>query len=260
LTQQEAADRVLWSLSKIIRVENGPSAPTPADARVLMLEYGAPEERVAEVVDIAQKARRPNRWDTYKSVFSNESRSLFANEPAASLIQKHEPSLVPGLLQTEDYARALLVGLDVPSAKIEQVVKGRLERQEILESEGGPRLNFVLGEAAVSRPIGGHAVMRSQIERLKELARRPDTTLRLMPFSAGPYPGMGVAFTILEFRDPELSDLLYLESGDRETVVREDVDEVESYLSRFARIQELASSPQAFAGLLDAIVKNRFDG
>lgn len=260
LTQEEAALRVIWSLSKLIRVENGPTAPAPADVRLLMLEYGAPEERVLEVVEYAKAARRPDPWQTFKGVYSAESRSLFANEPAASLIQKHEPSVVPGLLQTEDYANALLRGIGVEEHLIESMVQVRLARQEILDARDGPTLEFFLGEASVSRPIGGNAVMRDQLAHLKRMAERPDVTLRLVPFSASAYPGMGSAFTILQFHEPELSDLLYLEGEEGETVVRDNREVIDRYARYFTALQSTALPAREFGDRLDSLAKSLFQG
>jgi Domain of unknown function (DUF5753) len=104
------------------------------------------------------------------------------------------------------------------------MVRGRLERQELLEQDPRPELEFILGEAAVSRAVGGPRVMLHQLERLKQLAARPDISLQVLQFDLGAHPRMGETFTILEFADENLDDLIYLENAGRESVSREDPD------------------------------------
>ncbi|MCA1602061.1 MAG: helix-turn-helix domain-containing protein [Acidobacteria bacterium] len=258
ITQKAAAERVLWSQSKLVRLETGVTPPAPADVRLLLMEYGADEERVAEIVEIAKAARQPDEWETYKNAYSNVSINLFANERAATLIQKFEPTLVPGLFQTEEYARALLRETRSDPDKIDDKVRARLHRQEILDREDCPDIDFIIGEASVSRPIGGDSVMRAQIENLKKIAKHKKVALRLMPFSKGAHPGLGSAFTILEFKDPDLPDLVYLESADHESIVRDDQAEVDRYNRRFAELLDLADPPEDLPATLDEIAKQRF--
>ena len=258
ITQKAAAERVLWSPSKLIRIETGVTPAAPADVRSLLLEYGAGDERVAEAVEIAKAARQPEKWEAYKGVYSTTARHLFAYERAATLIQKYEPTFIPGLFQVEEYARALLKETGINLNQIDEMVRGRLLRQELLESDDCPSLDFIIGEAVVSRPIGGIKVMREQVEKLKELATHQKVTLRLMPFAKGAHPGLGSAFTILQFQEADLSDLIYLEGVDRDSIVREDRDEVDRYNRRFAELWELANPPDDLPAFLDEIVRYRF--
>jgi len=260
LTQKQAADRVLWSLSKLIRIETG-TPPQPADVRVLLKEYGFDDARIAEVVEYAKIARQTDEWEPYRDVYSNAALSLFSNEAAAEVIQKYESSLVPGLLQTEDYARGLLRALEIESGRIERLLSVRLQRQEMLDDPNCPKLDFILGEATVSRPVGkGFSVIRAQIQRLKALAEHPQITLRFLPFAAGVHPGLGSAFTVLEFRDPEVPDLVYLESADGDSIWRDEKDEVRKYIHRFGQLQEIAAPAEAFGSQIDAVAKERFGG
>lgn len=259
LTQKAAADRMLWSLSKLIRIETGAAHVSPADVRVLLREYGVAEERAAEVVRFAQESRNPDQWDQFKDVLSVAARNLFANEGAAGLTAKYEPEMVPGLFQTEPYARTLLGAL-YPPATVERRVEARLRRQGLLDADTCPELNVIIGETAVSRIVGGEGVMREQLARLKSLAERENITLQLMPFTAGAHEGMGSGFTVLQFKDVDLPDLVYLESVDKESTVREDQDEVTKYTVRFAMLREHASPPERFADELDQIARARFGG
>jgi transcriptional regulator with XRE-family HTH domain len=258
MTQKAAADRVLWSLSKLIRLESGVGQPAPADVRVLLLEYGVEEKRVAEVVEIAKAARHVDEWESYKAAISPEARNLFANESAAEVIEKFEPTLIPGLLQTQEYADGITRALGYPESQAKKMVEARMLRQELLETPDSPRLDFIIGEAALSRPVGGNAVMLAQIEKLKTMTTRKNIRLRLLPFSKGPHVGMGSAFTILQFRDADLPDLVYLESVDKESTVRDDKDEVAKYNERFVLLGDLAGSPDQFPSQLDDIAGYRF--
>ncbi len=258
ITQKAAAERVLWSQSKLVRIEAGVTPAAPADVRLLLMEYGADDDRVAEAVEIAKAARQPDEWETYKGVYSNAALNLFANERAATLIEKYEPTLIPGLFQTEEYARALLKQLGSNPDQIDAMVQGRLLRQEMLDSDDFPDLDVIIGEATVSRPVGGSKVMREQIEKLKELVRHKRVTLHFMPFSKGAHPGLGSAFTILQFQDADLPDLVYLEGADRESIVRDDQVEVDRYNRRFAELRELADPSEDLPAVLDEIVKYRF--
>lgn len=260
LTQKQAADRVLWSLSKMIRIETG-APPQPADVRLLLKEYGLHDDRISEVVEYAKIARRTDEWAQYRDVYTNAALSLFSNERAARVIQKYEPSVVPGLLQTEDYARVLLHKVGVDEATTEKLLQVRLQRQEMLDRPDCPKLDVILGEATISRPAGdGFAVIRAQIQRLKALADHDKITLRFLPFSAGLHPGMGFAFTVLEFRDPEVPDLVYLENNSQDSIVRDDKAEIEKYAQRFGKLLELAPPAEDFVTQIEAVAAARFGG
>jgi transcriptional regulator with XRE-family HTH domain len=260
LTQKQAADRVLWSLSKMIRIETG-APPQPADVRVLLKEYGFEDERISEVVAYAKAARQPDEWEQYKGVYTNAALSLFSNEPAARVVQQYEASVVPGLLQTEDYARELFKKLGVEDSVAEKRLRVRLQRQEMLDRDDCPKLDFILGEATISRPAGeGFEVIRAQLQRLKALAEHPQITLRFLPFAAGMHPGMGMSFTVLEFRDPEVPDLVYLENGDGDSIWRDDEAEIEKYALRFGKLLELGAPAEDFVPRIEALARDRFGG
>jgi transcriptional regulator with XRE-family HTH domain len=258
LTQKDAAEALDWHVSKIIRIEQGTVGITPVDLRALLAVYGITEDDVVETLVELARGSRKQSWREYKGVYSAASLALFASEPAAKIIYKYEPTFIPGLLQTEEYARAVLRGLGHSEDEIERMVSARLERQELLERDPRPDLVYVLGEAAVSRAVGGRAVMRRQLERLKELSRRPEISLQVLPFSSGAHPRMGGAFTILEFADASLDDLLYLENAGGESVSREDPELIADYRRDFIAIQEMATKTGDFAGAIDEIMAAHF--
>jgi hypothetical protein len=253
LTQKDAAAALDWSVSKIIRIEQGAVGITPIDLRALLAVYQTVDaKRESELVDLARGSKKQS-WSEYKDVYSTASLTLFGLEAAAKIIYKYEPTFVPGILQTEEYARALLAGIGHSEDDIERMVSARLERQEILDHEARPQFEFILGEAVVSRTVGGRGVMLRQLERLKSLAAGEDVSLQVLPFSAGAHPRMGDAFTILQFADENLDDLLYLENAGCESTSREDPDLIASYRRDFLTLQAMASESDDFASVIDKI-------
>ena len=233
LTQKEAAEALDWGTSKIIRIEQGTVGITPVDLRALLELYKiTDEEQVSELVRLARGSKKQS-FRGYKDVYSPASLTLFGYESAAKSIYKYEPTFIPGLLQTEEYARNLLAGMGHEEREIERMVSARLERQELLDREPRPQLQFILGEAVVNRAVGGRGVMRRQLEWLKVLAERPGIFLQVLLFSAGAHPRMGGAFTILQFADENIDDLLYLESAGGTSVSRDDPDLIADYLRDF---------------------------
>jgi transcriptional regulator with XRE-family HTH domain len=261
VTQKEAAEALYSSISKIIRMERGLVAITPTDLQALLALYGVTDkERVAELVELAQGAKRGSRsWGEYRQVYSPASLNLFGSEGAAKTIRKYEPNFVPGLFQTEEYAQALLTGLGHTNKEVELMVKARLERQELLDRKPRPELHFILGEAAICRAVGGRSAMRRQLEQLKELGGHPGISLQVMPFSAGEHPHIGGAFTILEFADKDLDDLLYLENAGGERTIKDEPEVLADYDETFEKLASMATKPDVLAEVLDRVRAERFE-
>jgi transcriptional regulator with XRE-family HTH domain len=259
LTQRAAAEAMEWSISKIIRIEQGAVAITPIDLRALLAAYKVTDEkRVLELIDLARGSKR-QAWSEYKDVYSQAARTLFGSEAAAKTIYSYEPTFVPGLLQTEEYAEALLAGLGFSEEAVERMVSARVERQELLDLDVRPNFYLILGEAAVSRAVGGRRVMTRQLERIKELGARQGISIQVLPFSAGAHPKMGGgAFVILEFEDENLDDLLYLENATDESTTRDDPQLIADYRDAFATLEAMATKPDDLAHVLDAIAAIRF--
>jgi transcriptional regulator with XRE-family HTH domain len=240
LTQKQAATALDWSVSKIIRIEQGAVGVTPVDLRALLTLYGNHDKKQeAELVELARSSRK-QPWADYQDVLTKEALTLFGSEPAASVIYKYESTFVPGLLQTEDYAKALLKALGHEEDKINRRVQVRLERQRLLDQKPRPQLKFILGEAAVRYVVGGPEVMLTQLEALKYIATRSGVSISILPFTAGAHPRMGEAFTILQFADDKLEDLLYLENAGMESISRDDPELIAQYLRDFVTIQDMA--------------------
>jgi transcriptional regulator with XRE-family HTH domain len=260
MTQKGASDQLVWSNSKIVRIEQGTVPVTPSDVRVMLHIYGLTDEtRIEQLVDLAKEAREDKGWSTFDDVLSAESLDLFGNEPAAKVIYKYEPSVIPGMFQTQEYARALLRALGNSEEQIDRRLEVRALRQRLLESPQRPELNFIIGETALSRPAGGEDVMREQIAHLLELAHDKQISVLVLPFAAGVHRSMGGAFTILQFEDPLLADLLYLEGAEGESVSRDEEGAIKRHLEIFVELQAMASNSGSLEEQLERILRERYD-
>jgi transcriptional regulator with XRE-family HTH domain len=260
MTQRAAADALVWSTSKIVRIEQGTVPVAPTDVRAMLQTYGiADDNRIRELVELAKEARETKGWSQFNDVLSQESLELFGNEPAAKVIYKYEPSVIPGLFQTQEYARSLLRALGNSEHQIERRLAARTQRQQLLEAPDRPELDFILGEAALCRPIGGEDAMREQIAYILELGQQSGISLFLLPFAAGPHRSMGSAFTVLQFDDPLLPDLLYLENEERERVSRDERGTIRKYLDLYVELQRMSEDSGPLEQGIKKIVRERYD-
>jgi transcriptional regulator with XRE-family HTH domain len=252
LRQAEVANAMDWSLSKLMRIERGEVSVSTNDLKALLNHYGVRDKgKVNRLLELARSARGSSFYDQYADLLKPGFKEYLAYEASASVIRQYNPVLIPGLLQTEEYARGLFEGMGGTTP--ESADRGwavRQHRQDLVDRESPPEMRFVLDEAALRRQVGrGHA-MRRQLERIKELAAEPNIIIRVMPFRRGAHPGMAGSFILLEFADPNLIDLLYLEG----TTVRDDTDMIGRYLDRFAELERLALSPDESIDFLDVLV------
>jgi transcriptional regulator with XRE-family HTH domain len=253
-TQRDAADALYWSPSKIIRIEGGQVAISVTDLKALLDYYGVKdEERVDELVSMARLSRK-QPWSQYRDVVPPTGATYYGYEASAAIVRQWEPFLVPGLLQTPDYAYAVTTGVgSSDERKARRLVDARVERQELLNRERGPELFFVVSEAAVRLTIGGPEVMTAQLERIVELSERPDVTFRIMPFSQGANVGLLGPFVLLEFPDPEDGDVLYLESREDAVFVDED-EETSRYLDYFFDLERDALTEEESLVMIREII------
>ncbi|MEV4748281.1 helix-turn-helix transcriptional regulator [Streptosporangium sp. NPDC049248] len=201
----EAGRRLEWDASKVSRMErNEWRLPSVHDIRLLLDLYGiTDEDRREAMITLARESRQRGWWEKYQDVFRG---SLPDFESGASSIRTWQILLIPGLLQTEGYIRALWRAARVlDETLVERHVQARLTRQEILFRENPPTLLALIDEAALRKSIGGAEVMREQISHLIEMAARPNITIRIVPDSAGAHPALEGSFVILDFpSDPSL--------------------------------------------------------
>jgi len=214
ITREAAGYRIRASESKISRLELGRVGFKDRDIADLLEYYGVEDAGQRDaLVALAREANAPGWWHSYDDVLPNWFETFVGLEEAASLIRSYEIQLLPGLLQTEAYARAV-VGAGAPNAAVAEVerrVNFRVTRQAVLHRDNPPHFWAVIDEAALHRPIGGAKVMREQVEHLLDLMTLPNVTLQVMPFRFGGHVGEGGAFTILRFPEPDLPDTVYVE-------------------------------------------------
>ena len=231
LTREEAAKAIRASEWKIHRLENGQVGFKERDMVDLLALYGVTDpDEVDEILTLAREANTPGWWQHYGDVLPPWFRTYVDLESAATLIRTYEGQFVPGLLQTDDYIRALVHGTHLESAEeVGRRVRLRMARQTLLTREHPPRLWAVVDEAALRRPVGGREVMRGQLERLIDATKLPNVILHILPFGAGAHSAMVGAFSILRFADQQLPDVVYLEHL-TSALYLDKRDEVERYL------------------------------
>lgn len=214
VTREGAGWEIRSSESKISRMELGRVGFKERDVSDLLTLYGVSDEgERAALLKLARDANSPGWWHRYGDVLPSWFQSYLGLEAAAALIRSYEVQFVPGLLQTREYARAvvLLGHGGAGAAEIDRRVELRMQRQQLLRRDNPPQLWTVVDEAALRRPIGGAEVMREQLVALIEATKSPTIRLQVIPFAAGGHAAAGGAFTILRFGDQELPDIVYIE-------------------------------------------------
>ncbi|MGF7238154.1 MAG: helix-turn-helix domain-containing protein [Frankia sp.] len=248
-TQREVAAAMDWSASKLIRIETGAVNISTNDLRALLNHYEADQDKIENLVRTARASREPPRWNIYRDVATPEYISFLGCESSASVIRNFEPLLIPGLLQTEEYARQVITAVEEPQ-KVDALVDLRTQRQEVLTRENPPDTHFILDEAVISRIVGGPAVMRRQVRHLQESSEQSNITIRIMSFKIGMYPRLRVPYVIFEFPEPEDEDVMYIENPTGELFIRENSPEERSemtpvnYLGIFWQLEQIAASEE----------------
>ncbi len=252
VSRQEAGYTIRASESKISRLELGRVSFKERDVDDLLTLYGVEDKEEREaLLQLARDANTPGWWHRYNDVLPGYFQTYVGLEESAALIRTYELQFVPGLLQCEGYARAVirLGNAGAADHEIEQRVELRMQRQERLTGPDAPRLWAVLDEGALRRPIGGPEVMREQFEHLIEMSRLPNITVQVMPFRFGGHAAEGGAFSILRFPDQDLPDVVYVEilTGAMYLDKRDDVD---TYLQAMERLCVDSATPERTVELL----------
>ena len=253
LTGEEAAGRLGWSPSKISRIETGQTAPSPADLRRVLDLYevvGTQRERL-ELLGLSAGQR--GWWDAYADTLGPEYTALIALEAEAESVRWYSPMLVPGLLQTEQYAREVIRSglLIAPPGEIERRVQVKMTRQRVLTRENPLQLAVVIDEAAILRMVGGPQVMREQLAHLAAMAARPNVSVQVLPLAAGAHPATTGEFTILGFPQLIAPDVVFLENMTSDLYVEHEA-EVYRYGMAFDRLRALALPPHESAAFITA--------
>jgi transcriptional regulator with XRE-family HTH domain len=258
MTQKDIADRLDWSPSKIIRIESGQVAVTIPDLRALLNEYGVTERGLATDLEEMARGSKKQPWSEYRGILSPVTIQLYGYEAVASRTRNFQLIVLPGLLQTEEYAREILPKVfHVPEDRAARIVEARLERQELLDHPDAPQMDFLIDEAAIRRVVGSPKIMEAQLQRISELARsHPKVTVQIVPFPAGAHPGMEGPLTHLEFPDPDDDDVVYIEGRHGvEAVFHDDPAVTADYLSTFLELEHIASRPDELDAYLGRAIE-----
>jgi uncharacterized protein DUF5753/helix-turn-helix protein len=257
VSRERAGWEIRASESKISRMELGRVGFKERDVEDLLTLYGItdPEAR-ASILSAARQANAPGWWHRYNDVQPKWFETYLGLEAAASLIRTYEVQFVPGLLQTVDYARAVIaLGHGGASeAEIDRRVALRTTRQQVLGGPDAPHLWVVVDESALRRPMGGPEVMRAQLSALVKAAGQPKITIQVLPFRAGGHAAAGGAFTVLRFPDPDLNDLVYMEQLTGALYI-DQRDEVDTYIKVMERVCVEADPPDRTVETLHRLLR-----
>lgn len=255
ITPATAGREIRASASKMSRLELGRVGFKQRDVADLLALYGVTEEERSQLLALAVSTNEPGWWHTYADVLPSWFDAYVGLEEAARVIRTYEVQFVPGLLQTADYAAAITQAAFPQGADklVAERVQLRLERQRLLTRPDPPQVWAVVDEAALRRPIGGRAVMRGQLEHLLEVTKLPAVSLQVMPFRYGAHAAEGGAFILLRFADPDLRDLVYLESLAGASYL-DDQASLDIYVQAADRLAVDAADPAASTEIISSIL------
>lgn len=244
---EDVAGRLKWPASKISRIENRQVGIAPKDLRKLLDLYQSEDLAYREeLLEMGRRATERGWWQSYTGVVASAYANLIGLETEAATIRAYEPELVPGLLQTPDYARAIIrAGRPADTTgEIDKRVEIRLERQEVLTrtSPPPPNVSVVLNEGVLARRVGGPEVMREQIEHLMRERDRANIVIQVLPFSSGEHPAMVGPFSMLTFLDPADPGVVNVENV-MGSLALEKPAEIRAYEEVWGAIQAKAASP-----------------
>jgi hypothetical protein len=257
LTRAEAGEPIRGSESKISRMELGRVSFKERDVLDLLSLYGVHDEQErATLLARVREANAPSWWHPYSDVTPNWFQRYLGLEATAALIRTYEVQFVPGLLQTEAYARAV-VRLGHGTARndeVERRVRLRMQRQQVLSRPDPPKLWAVVDEAALRRPVGGYQVMRDQLEALVGIVTKaPNVKLQVIPLTSGGHAAAGGSFTILRFPHEEMTDLVYIEQL-TSALYLEKPEDVDCYFNAVSRLYVEAAPLENTIDILDQII------
>jgi transcriptional regulator with XRE-family HTH domain len=244
ISVEDAASALDASTSKISRVETGQHSMRPLEVRELCRIYGVSDERTEQLVTLAREGGQKVWW---QSLDLRRTYSTYIGlENSATAIWNYQTNYIPGLLQTEDYARAVIRGTrpTLNHDEVERLVKVRMDRQDLLQRPDAPDLWLVVDEAAVRRQIGGRVVMAAQLASLAERANvLPNLNLQVMPYRAGAHPGMDGSFVVLEFAEPGMTPTVFIEGPGGDVILERDED-VRRFTLTYGHLRARALDPQ----------------
>jgi transcriptional regulator with XRE-family HTH domain len=254
-TQKEVAEALDWSLSKIIRIERGPVGISVTDVRALLQHYEVTDkDRINDLVEMARAAKQPAWWHKYRDIYGHQFLTFLGLESSAIRIRQFQGLVVPGLLQTEDYARVMVGASHEEPERAKRGVGVRMERQRLRELDG-LEMFFILDEAALRRMVGGPTVLHAQLVELVRLAALPNLTIQVVPFSVGMHKGMRSSFEIFELSEEDDDFAMVLESAVGDTLIEETTDEVRGYVAIFKELETVALAPAESVKFIERIIE-----
>lgn len=255
---EQVAERLECSTSKISRLETGKGIPKVRDVRDMLNMYGVSDVKVRDrLLRLSREGQQQGWWHDFSDVLDATHEAFVAMEADAASMRGYENTVIHGLLQTPDYTRKIaeVVLTDPAPADIELFVELRQHRQEVLWRPDGPlELHVVMEEPALFRPVGGADVMREQLGRIIELARRPNITVQVLPLSVGVHPAVTGSFELLAFADESDHDVVYVERVGG-AVILEHAKDVATYLRAFDELSRRALDPDASVERIASILK-----
>jgi hypothetical protein len=251
LSLEVVCDPLKWQQSKLSRMENGQQCISDVDLGSLFVLYKVASQERSHLVHLAQRQDDPGYWEVSSPV-AEESRTVKRLERSTIAIVDVAPTLIPALIQTADYARAVMESDGVPTEHIAARVDERLERQSILAKEKAPKLDLIVSEAALRRPMGGRDVTTKQLRVLQETAQQSDVRFRIVPFAVSGEAGLHTAFSMMEFKGAR--SVVYLQHPTTGLFLEEQ-DKIESYRRRVTRLARFTLEPAESLDLLASITR-----
>ncbi|MFI9309537.1 helix-turn-helix domain-containing protein [Streptomyces triculaminicus] len=256
LTREDVTEQTGINTATLYRIETARVRPQQRTLTALLDLYAVGEPQRGEILALSREAGAQGWLRPYHSELPEEYTAYISFEAEARAVRNYESLFIPGLLQTEDYAHAVIKGV-LPTAsarEIEQRVRARIERQEVLTKVDPLSLWVIMDEAALRRVVGGLKVMREQMQRLMEVAAEPSVTLQVIPFNAGAHAGMPGSFVLMSFPEAEDPEIIYIDSMAGDLFLEAEAD-VRRYSTTFENLRAVALSPDASADLIAELVK-----
>jgi len=260
LTREAVTDKTGINNATLYRIETARARPQMRTLASLLNLYEVDDEQRSYLTSLCRDASQQGWLRPYHSDLPEEYTAYISFESEAQGVRNYESLFIPGLLQTEDYARAVIRGV-LPSAtdaEVEDRVRARIERQDVLSKDTPLKFWAVLDEAALHRVVGGPAVMRAQLDRLASAAKAPSVTFQVIRFGAGAHPGMPGQFVLMDFIDPMDTDMIYIDTMAGDLFLESDAD-ISRYRTIFDNLVAVALSPNDSVSLV-ADIANELKG
>ncbi|GAA3059015.1 helix-turn-helix domain-containing protein [Actinokineospora globicatena] len=256
-SQKQVADALEWSLSKVVRIEQGAVGVSITDLRALLHHYGVSDrEIVDELLDLARKRTESRWWEKYAKDIPTVLVQLIEMEDVATRIRQFQGHIVPGMLQNEELTRAIIAGYPGEPARVEQMVSLRLRRQHILADESR-EFTYILDESVLRRRIGSTEILAAQNRRLVELTERPNISISVIPFSHGSHQAMQGSYTVLDvpvgYDDDDVDSIVLLQGPLRDSIIRRDPNRISEFIEAFAQLEHMAIPLENWEGLADLV-------